>query len=130
MLKISKDVTIRHDGREIYCKAGQIVNVKGSFDINDEVTKGLELRYAQKCKGLIMIASVASSQKAITLNPCNIHNAVEQEIRESKESEDSGEIQVDVEPEPEPEPDLKTEELEKEEETTAEPKKKAGRPRK
>ena len=78
MLKIIQDVTIRHNGREIYCKAGQIVNVRASFDINEDVTKGVEVRYADKLRNHCFRVEPKDPSKIITLKHQPIHNAIEQ----------------------------------------------------
>jgi len=117
MLKIIKDVTIRHDGREIYCTVGQIVNVKASFDINDEVAKGTEVRYADKLRTHCQRVNPTENTKVVTLTPKNIHNAVEQGIK--KASEEATEIKDDA-----PAADVSDAPPEKEEEKTE--KKKSG----
>jgi len=81
MLKITKDVTIRHDGREIHCKVGQVVNVKASFDINDDVAKGAEIRYADKLRDFCFRVNPTEKSNVVTLQPEAIHNAVEQAKR-------------------------------------------------
>ena len=81
MLKIIKDVTIRHDGKEIHCKAGQVVNVKASFDINDDVAKGTEIRYADKLRKYLMRVNPTEKSNAVILQPEPVHNAFEQAKR-------------------------------------------------
>jgi len=82
MLKIIKDVAIRHDGREIYCKAGQIVNVRSSFDINEDVARGVEIRYADKFRLLVKLVNTTDKSNITTLSPVPNHNVAEQQKRE------------------------------------------------
>lgn len=86
MLKILKDVTIRHDGKEIHCKAGQIVNVKASFDVNDERADGIEKRYCDKFRDNIKRVNLTpgSTVNVESMQPEYIHNQVEQERRENE----------------------------------------------
>ena len=100
MLKITKDVTIRHDGREIHCTVGQIVNVRASFDINEDVAKGTEIRYADKMRTHCHRVNPVAGSNVVVLKPLPIHNPVEQKNR--KASEEIAEIKDDV-PEDKPE---------------------------
>lgn len=100
MLKIIKDVTIRHDGKEIHCEVGQVVNVKASFDINDDVARGTEVRYADKLRNFVTRVNPTEKSNVVILKPEPVHNAVEQAKR--KISDEMAEPKDDV-PEDKPE---------------------------
>jgi len=103
MLKILQDVTIRHDGKEIHCKVGQVVNVKASFDINDDVARGTEIRYADKLRNFVTRVNPTEKSNVVILKTEPVHNAVEQAKRSA--SEEIAEPKDDV-PEDKPKDDL------------------------
>jgi len=109
MLKIIKDVTIRHNGVEIHCKAGQIVNVKASFDINDDIANGVEIRNADKFRLFVKRIIPKDKSKAVTLEPSNIHNSVEQKRREKDKLINEGVDETEEEEEEEEESDSQEE---------------------
>lgn len=79
MLEVLRDASIKHNGKEIFVKQGQVVNVKLSFDVNDETAFGIENRYLAKFKN--HFKRVEGSKDAAILKPENAHNAVEQRKR-------------------------------------------------